>query len=702
MKKLLIDCGCLSAVRSVPPTPRRNDRAAPGAHRDETGSPRQFDRAGPLDALNKRERAVFENGLKSWAADHGLPTERRKEAVARLVKAADEGAVSIHVSGLGLRRLPMEIGMLEKTLVLDAQDNELQRLPKEIGDLHSLRELGLQRNALSKLPPEIGRLSKLTYLNLDENKLERLPDEIEGLTNLRTLSANTNLLSQVPASMKKLSNLRSLSLQHNQLWQLPGGWDELFHRLRSLDLSHNRLTELPTTFASPAKKMVLNLAHNPDLATLPRKFGGFEYGSSFENHTLKNHTGKIAVNTENTGIRRSLVQEGRLRPGRDIGPSDRPIRASERAPAVGEYEPDLGSDYSVRDYIREHGQSAQVVGLERVGHPELAAQADGLGPQPAWTKPVDAWLDERAQNYADRFGAPLPPPPAPVPAQPYAANWGAWPHVDLPGLTAPAAPPRQFNFDMPAVPPNLDVHAIANLLMQLSAQPQAASAAHMGAGPSTLHAPGPSMPWMPLGGQASMPPMPSMSLGGQASMPPMPSMPLGGQASMPPMPSMPFAGQPPVPANAAAMSWAQFEQPLHNPPPWAQAVPQQTGTQAVPQQTGTQAVPQQASTDEPAREKWAPPAWAAPKPTADKAPRAAAMPAWLAPTPPAEPAKEPDPEISPDLPAPGMYEINAYPESGDYGSSYRWPSSAPTEPEAEPSGAVDVLERMMSMFKTDY
>ena len=89
-------------------------------------------------------------------------------------------------------------------------------------------------------------------------------------------------------------------------------------------------------------------------------------------------------------------------------------------------------------------------------------------------------------------------------------------------------------------------------------------------------------------------------------------------------------------------------------------------------------------------------------PTAENAPRAAAMPAWVAPTPTAEPAKEPDPEMSPQENAPGIYEINAYPEPGEYGSSYRWPSSPPTEPETAPTGAVDVLERMMSMFKTDY
>lgn len=644
MKKLgFLNCCGAEATKGIPPASRRDGRGVPAAHHDEAGSPRALDRSGPLEALNRR---VFNGGLKSWAANYGLPTERRQEAVEHLMKAADEGAIKVALPGLGLRRLPAEIGMLKQVKALDAQNNDLKRLPKEIGDMHALHHLELQDNSLPSLPPELGRLTKLTQLNLDQNLLERLPDEIEGLINLRTLSAKNNLLSQVPASMKNLPNLRELNLQHNQLWQLPSGWDELFHRLRRLDLSHNRLTELPATFANPALSIKMDLAHNRDLAALPTKFGGFEYHSAFENHTLVNHTRKIQVNTENTGIRRALVQEGRLKPGRGIDPSARPLRASQRPPAAGEYEPNLGSVYSADDYIREHGHPAQAIGPEAVARPDLAPRANALGPQPAWTRPADAWLQERAQNYAERFGAPLPTPPAPS-AQPpaYTADWGAWPHLGLPGLTAPAAAPRQFNFDMPAaVPPNLDVHALANLLIQLSGQPQAVPAPPFAGGPSSLRAAGPSMP--------------STSNAAQPAM---------------------------AAANPAAMSWAQFERPLPSPPPWAQAV-QKPADEAAP-----------------SREKAAPPAWVASKPSAEPAPRAAAMPDWVAPKPAAEPAKQPEPEISSEHNAPGIYGgIDAYPEVRDYGSSYGWPSSPPTEPESAPAGAVDLLERMMSMFTPEY
>lgn len=642
MKKLgLLTCGGARDVDCLPHTSRKDNRGAPGPRPDEAGSARRFKRAGALEGLSERERTVFKDGLNGWAANYGHPTEKRKEAIDRLVKAAEQRASKIDVSGLGLRRLPTEIGMLDKTRALDAQRNDLRRVPKELADLHALHSLELQDNKLPGLPPELGRLTKLTYLNLDRNSLERLPDEIEGLTNLRTLSAQNNRISQVPTSMKNLSNLRDLNLKHNQIWQLPNAWSELFHGLRRLDLSHNKLTGLPITFGNPAHSVKLNVEYNRDLGTLPTKFGGFEYDSAFEDHTLRNHTGKVVVNTQNTGIRRTLVQDGRLKPGRGIQPTDRPVRASERPPAFGEYEPNLGSVYSAEDYMREHGEPGQVTGLERVGQPE-PARTDALGPQPAWTKPVDAWLDERAQNYAERYGAPLPTPPAPIPQPPYAANWGAWPHLGLPGLAGPVAAPRQFNFDAPAaVPPNLDVHALANLLMQFSRPPQADAGAPVGPGLSSLHAPGPSMP------------------------------------------STSTAAQPRMPANAASTSWAHLEQPLRSPPPWAEAQPRRTDTGGSTHET------------------WAPPAWAAPAPAADTTPPATTMPAWVAPTPPAEAATESDSELSPYGTAPGIYGgIDAYPEVRDYGS-YGWTSPPRAESEAAPGGAVELFEQMMSIFKMD-
>ncbi len=647
MKKLgLLNCGGTHAINCVPPTSRKDNRGVSGSRPVEPVSPRRFSRSGLLDGLSDRERTVFKDGLNGWATNYGRPTERRKEAVERLVKAEEDSASKVDLSGLSLRRLPTQIGMLKKTITLDAKNNEIQRVPKEIGHLHALHNLDLQGNAFSTLPRELGRLTNLIRLNLDRTKLERIPDEIDGMTNLRVFSAAGNSLSQVPASMKNLSNLRELNLKGNQIWQLPDGWNTLFHGLRSLDLSDNRLQALPNTFGQPAKSIELNLANNRDLAILPTKFGGFEYGSRLNDDVLKNGTGKVIVNTRNTAIRKTLVQDGRLQPGRGIVPSDRPFQASARPPAPGQYEPNLGSVYSARDYIQEHGGPGQAIDLEHIGQPYMdEPTADALGPQPAWTKPVDAWLDERARDYGDRFGAPLAPPPAPVPQPTYTPNWGAWPHVGVPGLTglgAPSAAPRQLGPNAPAaVPPNLDVHALASMLMQLSAMSQPSSSAPTAANPMFAHGAGTSAPFT----------------------------------------SMPT--QLPIPAGSTARRPPNTEQPWRSPPPWARA------EQA------------QSSTTQPARDAWTRPDWVTPEPAAEIQPELGAMPSWVAGTPPA--TDEPEPETSPYWTPEAYGGIHAPYDVQDY-DRFRWGSPSRAESDVvatEPSGAMGLFEQMMSIFREE-
>lgn len=646
MKKFgLLNCGGSQAINCVPPTSRRDNRGVSSSRPVEPGSPRRFSRTGLLDGLSDRERTVFKEGLNGWATHYGQPTERRAEAVERLVKAEEESASKIDLSGLGLRRLPTQIGMLKKTKTLDAKQNSLRRIPKQLGDLHTLHSLDLQQNEFPTLPPELGRLTNLIRLNLDRTMLERIPDEIEGMINLRVFSAAGNRLSQVPASMKNLSNLRELDLKNNQIWQLPDGWNTLFHGLRRLDLSNNRLQALPSTFGQPAKSVTLNVENNRDLAILPTKFGGFQYDGRFSDDVLKNGTGKVIVNTRNTAIRKTLVQDGRLEPGRGITPSDRPVQASGRPPAAGQYEPNLGSVYSAQDYIEEHGEPGQVIDLARAGQPHLDPAADALGPQPPWTKPVDEWLGERARDYGDRFGAPLPPPPAPVPQPAYTPNWGAWPHLGVPGLAglgAPAAAPQQLGFTpSAAVPPNLDVHALANLLMQFSALSQPGAPAAAAANPMFAHGAGTSMPFTPT------------------------------------------AGQPPIPAGTAPERSPNIEQPWQSPPPWVRA------DQA------------QSSTAQPARDPLARPDWVTPAPAPETRPEIGAMPSWVAGTPPA--TDEAEPETSPYWTPEHYAGVHAPYEVQDH-DSYRWAHSSRTESEpvpSEPSGAVDLLEQMMSIFKVD-
>ncbi len=447
----IFSCGGASAASCIPPAPRAAGNNAP---------PPIPSSAAKLDAklapLSPRRRAEFKSELDNWVkfakkGKDGEPTENRTEAAERIATAEITQARQLDVSALKIRRLPARIDKVQTLVKLDASNNELQRVPKEIGDLRRLQCLDLSGNELTELPTSIGRLGRLTTLNVSCNHLWGLPDELEGLSNLRSLDAHQNQLSQVPASMGKLSKLREINLHKNRIWELPDAWNSLFKRLRQLDLSDNALQELPDAFRPGIETIEIRLQNNP-IRTLPTSFRGFQPSSWFSEHELRNRAGTVVVHTENTGLRAGLAQDGRLF---GIDEVELPLRAHERPPAPGQFEPDIGSVYSVLDYIREHGEPGQIEGIADV---KLSAPQASFGAQlssgpPDWTKPkpdTDAWLAEQAQIYANRHGAAPPAPPQPPQPQPVMADWADWKHTGLPASAAiqsRTAPPR-FNFQL--------------------------------------------------------------------------------------------------------------------------------------------------------------------------------------------------------------------------------------------------------------
>ena len=58
-----------------------------------------------------------------------------------------------------LRKLPPNIGQLQKLRVLDLAENRIDNIPNEIGRLRVLQKLILQTNSLSQLPRAIGYAS---------------------------------------------------------------------------------------------------------------------------------------------------------------------------------------------------------------------------------------------------------------------------------------------------------------------------------------------------------------------------------------------------------------------------------------------------------------------------------------------------------------------------------------------------------------
>ena len=192
-------------------------------------------------------------------------------AVKRIEAALRSGATSLNISGLGLRRLPTEIGGLTALTELHLQHNQLSSLPPEIGRLTALTELWLNNNQLSSLPPEIGSLTALTELWLYNNQLSSLPPEIGSLTALRVLALHSNQLSSLPPEIGSLTALTNLTFVNNQLSSLPPEIGSLT-ALTSLWLYDNQLSSLPPEIGNLRALTDLWL-HGNQLSSLPAEIG---------------------------------------------------------------------------------------------------------------------------------------------------------------------------------------------------------------------------------------------------------------------------------------------------------------------------------------------------------------------------------------------------------------------------------------------
>lgn len=121
-----------------------------------------------------------------------------------------------------LRKIPTNIGNLQKLRVLDLEENRLEQLPNEIGYLRELQKLIVQSNQLAALPRAIGHLTKLVYLGAGENNLAFLPEEIGTLENLESLYVNDNPnLHNLPFELALCSSLQIMSIENCPLSQIP-------------------------------------------------------------------------------------------------------------------------------------------------------------------------------------------------------------------------------------------------------------------------------------------------------------------------------------------------------------------------------------------------------------------------------------------------------------------------------------------------
>ncbi len=215
-------------------------------------------------------------------------------ALRRIEKARKTGATELNLNGLGLRKIPREIGKLPRLSELNLENNQLKELPLEIENLTSLTTLNIKRNELKEissgignlsaltilslrdnhltsLPPEIGQLTKLIKLNFHGNRLSTLPQEFTQLSTLKNLSFGANQLTALPIEIAQLTSLTTLFLGANRLAKLPVEISNLSN-LTGLDLGYNRFTKLPLAICKLPRLSELYFGYNR-LRMLPREIG---------------------------------------------------------------------------------------------------------------------------------------------------------------------------------------------------------------------------------------------------------------------------------------------------------------------------------------------------------------------------------------------------------------------------------------------
>ncbi len=194
------------------------------------------------------------------------------EALKRIDECRRKKGTRLNLRGLGLTRVPAELGQLTALTVLDLQNNQLTAVPAELGRLTALTDLSFYNNRLTAVPTELGQLTALTDLSLSGNQLTTVPAELGQLTALTRLSLSKNQLTTVPAELGQLAALTVLYVQKNKLTLVPAELGQLT-ALKYLWLQSNRLSMLP-----PQLKELRNLEHlflhnNPALNLSPAVLG---------------------------------------------------------------------------------------------------------------------------------------------------------------------------------------------------------------------------------------------------------------------------------------------------------------------------------------------------------------------------------------------------------------------------------------------
>lgn len=230
--------------------------------------------------------------------------------------------VHLKVPGMGLKKIPAEIGSLTELKSLDLSYNKISSLPDTFSHMTNLVILLLNDNGLTDLPGSIMNCKPRGGLTLGHNPLCNLtPNQLDWATSFDSqfkennrndcserypldtlavralLDANNmveekiakvslsrngrivslNLASRnigiVPPEIGNMDSLEELDCTNNHLKSLPGGFGKLAG-LKKLLLGRNELTDLPDSMVYLARLSYLTLEKNR-LCTLSQSLQNF-------------------------------------------------------------------------------------------------------------------------------------------------------------------------------------------------------------------------------------------------------------------------------------------------------------------------------------------------------------------------------------------------------------------------------------------
>ena len=165
----------------------------------------------------------------------------------------------LDLSGLALRELPENFGVLSELIVLNLSNNQLQSLPQSMAAMTKLSNLDLRRNHFSKLPQVLIYLP-LSSLNLSGNMLDDV-SEIKAYSELRVLDLSVNAITTMDGVISKDNELRTLNLSCNYLKDVTELLAVLPNTQR-LDLSGNMLTQIPESIGEMERLVELKVSDN--------------------------------------------------------------------------------------------------------------------------------------------------------------------------------------------------------------------------------------------------------------------------------------------------------------------------------------------------------------------------------------------------------------------------------------------------------